>query len=239
MTDAVVVSQLVVVRGGQQVLHGLDWTIPAGQVVGLLGPSGSGKTTVLRCIVGVQRIRSGAVTVLGRPAGDPQLRGTVGYMTQAPAVYEDLSVVDNLAYGARVLGLGTSRVDEVVDQVDLAGRRRQLVRTLSGGERSRVSLGFALLAEPRVAVLDEPTVGLDPVLRASLWDLFHSLASAGTTLLVSTHVMDEAERCDRLLLLRDGLALADGSPQDLRDSTGTPTIEEAFLALAVHGTVAA
>lgn len=232
MDAAVDVRGLEVVRGRTAVLRGVDWTVGAGEVVGLLGPSGSGKTTLLRSLVGVQRVTAGSVTVLGLPAGHPQLRRRVGYMTQTPAVYEDLSVADNLVYGSRVLGVPRQRVDAVIDQVDLGDRRRQLVRTLSGGERSRVSLAFALLGEPPLAVLDEPTVGLDPVLRASLWGLFSTLAAAGAALVVSTHVMDEADRCDRLLLLREGRALAEGTPAQLREQTRTQTIEEAFLALA-------
>lgn len=230
--NVVVVSDLVVRRGGATVLQGVSWAVPQGQVVGLLGPSGSGKTTLLRSIVGVQRTTAGQVTVLGRPAGDPALRRTVGYMTQAPAVYDDLSVFGNLSYGASVLGLPTARVLELIDEVDLGPKRDQLVRTLSGGERSRVSLAFALLTHPRVAVLDEPTVGLDPVLRKSLWEMFHRLAASGTTLLISTHVMDEADRCDRLLLLREGQALAEGTPDDLQSQTHVTSIEQAFLALA-------
>ncbi len=235
MSDAVVVTNLVVKRGGRRVLDGLGWTAGAGQVVGVLGPSGSGKTTLLRSVVGAQRLTSGTVTVLGLRAGDPRLRHSVGYMTQTPAVYDDLSVVHNLAYGARVLGVSPSRVDAVLDQVDLGTHRRHRVRALSGGERSRVSLAFALLARPRLAVLDEPTVGLDPVLRAQLWELFHGLAAGGATLLVSTHVMDEADRCDRLLLLRAGRALAEGTPGELCERTGTSTLEQAFLAFAADG----
>lgn len=234
--SAVVVSDLVVRRHGTAVLRGIDWAIPSGRVVGLLGPSGSGKTTLLRSIVGVQRITSGTVTVLGLPAGHAKLRRTVGYMAQAPAIYEDLSVLDNLSYGARMLGVARPRVHGLVEQVDLGSKRDELVRDLSGGERSRVSLAFALLSNPRIAVLDEPTVGLDPVLRRSLWETFRSLAAAGTTLLVSTHVMDEAERCERLLLLRDGRGLAEGSPGQLQEQTQTASIEQAFLTLADHGT---
>ena len=232
MEQTIVIADLAVKRGGTTVLRGLDWTVNSGQIVGLLGPSGSGKTTLLRAVVGVQRISRGEVTVLGLPAGHPLLRRSVGYMTQAAAVYDDVSVDDNLHYAARLLGVGRRRVNSVVEQVDLSGQRQQLVRTLSGGQRSRVSLAFALLGEPRVAVLDEPTVWLDPVLRAALWDLFRVLAREGTTLLISTHVMDEADRCDRLLLLREGRAIAEGPPQQLRDRTGTATLEQAFLHLA-------
>ncbi|MBA2729234.1 MAG: ABC transporter ATP-binding protein [Euzebyaceae bacterium] len=232
MEQAIAIEDLVVVRGGKTAVAGIDWKVDGGQVVGLLGPSGSGKTTLLRAIVGVQRISRGEVTVLGLPAGHPRLRRSLGYMTQAAAVYDDVSVDDNLRYAARLLGVGPRRVSSVLQQVDLAEQRHRLVRTLSGGQRSRVSLAFALLGEPRVAVLDEPTVGLDPVLRTALWDIFRDLARAGTTLLVSTHVMDEADRCTRLLLLREGRAIAEGPPQRLRDRTGAATLEQAFLRLA-------
>lgn len=213
-------------------LHGLEFSLVAGQITGLLGPSGSGKTTLLRALVGVQSGVSGTVRVLGRPAGSAELRRRVGYVTQAPAVYTDLSVQENLAYFAAVLGIGAAQVDTVLSQVGLAGHRRQLVQTLSGGERARVSLASALLSTPELLVLDEPTVGLDPVLRRDLWALFGELAADGATLLVSSHVMDEAVRCDRLLLLRDGRLVADDSPADLLARTGATDVEGAFLAIA-------
>jgi ABC-2 type transport system ATP-binding protein len=205
--------------------------VPAGQVTGLLGPSGGGKTTLMRAVVGVQVVASGSVTVLGESAGSASLRPRVGYVTQAPAVYPDLTVRGNLRYFARVLGVDAAEVDRVVDEVDLRSEADRLVGTLSGGQRGRVSLATALLGTPEVLVLDEPTVGLDPVLRRDLWQLFHRLADAGATLLVSSHVMDEASRCDRLLLLRDGRLLADGTPQGLLEETGQHDIEHAFLAL--------
>lgn len=229
---ALQIDDLRVVRGDKVVLQEVTWHVPRGRVVGVLGPSGSGKTTLMRCIVGVQRIAAGTVTVLGYPAGHPSLRRRVGYMTQADAVYDDLSVVDNLLYGARLLGVDRERVEALIRQVELGDQRDQVVGTLSGGQRSRVSLAFALISEPDVVVLDEPTVGLDPVLRSQLWERFHTLARAGTTLLVSTHVMDEAERCDSLLLIRDAQAIANGSPNVLRDRSGTSDLEEAFLRLA-------
>lgn len=226
------VRDLVVRRGGREVLHGLAFSLVAGQITGLLGPSGSGKTTLLRALVGVQSGVSGTVQVLGRPAGSADLRRRVGYVTQAPAVYTDLSVQENLAYFAAVLGVGAARVDAVLGQVGLTGHRTQLVQTLSGGERARVSLGSALLSTPELLVLDEPTVGLDPVLRRDLWALFGELAADGATLVVSSHVMDEAARCDRLLLLRDGRIVADSSPADLLARTGAHDVEGAFLTLA-------
>lgn len=232
MVNSVQAEQLVVWRGGQPVLHGLDFTVARGQITGLLGPSGCGKTTLMRALVGVQGGVRGAVTVLGEPAGSPGLRRRVGYVTQAPAIYVDLSVAENLRYFASVLHAPEQRVDEVLAQVSLAGRASQLVQTLSGGERARVSLATALLGSPELLVLDEPTVGLDPVLRRDLWVLFRSLADAGTTIIVSSHVMDEAARCDRLLLMREGRIVADDSPAGLLQRTAAPDVERAFLAIA-------
>ena len=228
------VRGLRVVRGGRRgtvVIDGMDLDVEAGQLVGLLGPSGSGKTTLLRAVVGVQDRITGTVTVLGRPAGEPPLRHEVGYVTQSPSVYADLSVRHNLEYFAALLGVDEQDVARVLDAVDLtplAGRR---VATLSGGERSRTSLAIALLGRPRLLVLDEPTVGLDPVLRRDLWGLFRSIAATGTTLIVSSHVMDEAAHCDRLLLMRDGRLLAHGTQPELLARTGARDVEEAFLAL--------
>ena len=210
----------------------LDFALVTGQITGLLGPSGCGKTTLMRALVGVQRGVRGTVTVLGEPAGSPTLRRRVGYVTQTPAVYADLTVGENLQYFAAVLSADRHRVAEVLEQVSLADRAGQLVQTLSGGQRARVSLATALLSTPELLVLDEPTVGLDPVLRRDLWALFRSLADAGATLLVSSHVMDEAARCDRLLLMRDGRLVADDSPQDLLRRTGARDVEEAFLMIA-------
>jgi ABC-2 type transport system ATP-binding protein len=231
MVDAVAVRDLVVERGGRRVLHGLSTAVPPGQVIGLLGPSGSGKTTLMRAIVGVQKVVSGEVSVLGEPAGSPGLRARVGYVTQAPSVYEDLSVRENARFFAALYGMGAREGDAALADVGLADAAGQLVRDLSGGQRSRASLACALVGSPEVLVLDEPTVGLDPVLRVELWDKFHALAAAGTTLLVSSHVMDEAARCDRLLLLREGQLLSDSTPAQLRTESGTDDLEEAFLRL--------
>jgi len=219
-------------RGDRLVLPGVSLEVAAGTVTGLLGPSGSGKTTLLRAIVGVQIVEAGTVRVLGLPAGSPPLWRRVGYVTQEPSVYGDMSVRENLRYFARILGAPPSRIDEAIAEVDLGAQADQLTRTLSGGERSRVSLATALLGRPELLVLDEPTVGLDPVLRRDLWTLFHDLAATGRTLLVSSHVMDEAERCDELVLMRDGAVVAAGSPADLLVRTGAAGLEEAFLALA-------
>jgi ABC-2 type transport system ATP-binding protein len=229
--DAIKVSGLRVVRGGKVVLPGIDLKVPAGSLVGLLGPSGSGKTTLMRAIVGVQVVAGGSVEVFGRPAGDPGLRHEVGYVTQAPSVYPDLTVAENLGYFASLLGTGVDDVDRVLEAVDLTANAGRRVSTLSGGETSRVSLAAALLGTPRLLVLDEPTVGLDPVLRRDLWDLFTRVAAGGATILVSSHVMDEAVRCERLLLMRDGRLLADETLPELLARTGAADVEQAFLTL--------
>jgi len=232
---AVRIRGLRVVRGGRPIIDGMDLDVPAGQVVGLLGPSGSGKTTLMRTIVGVQDEVSGEVSVLGTPAGTPSLRRRVGYVTQDASVYTDLTVAQNLRYFARLAGLSSaaagSAAQTAVGVVDLGGHEGQRVRTLSGGERSRVSLAAALVGEPELLVLDEPTVGLDPVLRRDLWAMFRRLAAEGRTLLVSSHVMDEATQCDRLLLLRQGQLVADTTPATLLEQTGAPDAERAFLTL--------
>jgi ABC-2 type transport system ATP-binding protein len=225
------IADLRVIRGGRVVLDDVSVDIAAGVITGLLGPSGSGKTTLMRAIVGAQLMAGGTVEVLGLPAGHRELRRRIGYRTQAPSVYADLTVGENLRYFAAVLGIPADAVARALDDVDLTAHADQLVARLSGGEQARVSLAAALLGRPEVLVLDEPTVGLDPVLRRDLWDLFRSLADAGATLLVSSHVMDEAERCDRLLLLRDGRVLADDAPSSILEETGTPEIEAAFLHL--------
>jgi ABC-2 type transport system ATP-binding protein len=228
---AIAVDGLRVRRGGNPVLHGLSFEVPRGQITGLLGPSGCGKTTLMRSIVGVQIVESGRVEVLGEPAGSPALRPRVGYVTQAPSVYGDLSVRENLGFFARVLGVSAARVQETIETVSLREHVDQVAASLSGGQRSRVSLATALLGEPDLLVLDEPTVGLDPVLRRELWGTFARLAEAGTTLLVSSHVMDEAEHCDELLLMREGELLAAESPDALRERTGQRQLGDAFLAL--------
>jgi ABC-2 type transport system ATP-binding protein len=225
-----VVRDLHVTRGSKEVLHGLDFDLEPGQVTGLLGPSGCGKTTLMRAMVGVQRDVRGTLTVLGEEAGSPGLRRRIGYVTQAPAVYGDLSVTENLRYFAALSG--ATNADAVLEQVALGPQRDQLVRDLSGGQHARVSLATALVGRPELLVLDEPTVGLDPVLRRDLWSLFRALAADGATLLVSSHVMDEAVRCDRLLLMRDGVIVADDTPAGLLERTGAPDIENAFLAIA-------
>jgi ABC-2 type transport system ATP-binding protein len=228
---AVALRRLRVVRGGRLVLDDVTLEVPRGTVAGLLGPSGCGKSTLMRSLVGVQVVESGEVQVLGRPAGSPELRRRVGYMTQAPSVYADLTVRENLRYFAAVLGAPRADVDRVVDEVELGSHADAVVSRLSGGQEARVSLAAALLGEPELLVLDEPTVGLDPVLRRDLWRLFRDLAGRGTTLVVSSHVMDEAAHCDRLLLLREGRLLADDTLDGLLTRTGTSDVEAAFLGL--------
>ena len=228
---AVRVSRLRVVRGRREVLRGLSLTIAQGRVTGLIGPSGCGKTTLIRAIVGTQIVAGGEVLVLDRPAGTARLRHEVAYMTQTPSVYRDVTVSENLRYFATILGAPAPDVERVIAEVDLADNAQRVVGTLSGGEQSRVSLAAALLGSPRLLLLDEPTVGLDPVLRAQLWDLFGRLADRGVTLLVSSHVMDEAARCDHVLLMRDGALLASGPPKELLARTGQPDLESAFLFL--------
>ncbi|MGW2819340.1 ABC transporter ATP-binding protein [Streptomyces sp. NPDC001415] len=236
---AVTARALTVVRGGRQVLKALDFTVPRARITGLLGPSGCGKSTLMRAIVGTQAKVTGTLTVLGSPAGTPALRERIGYVTQDPSVYQDLTVRQNLDYFAAVLNPGRAHraaraeaVTRAITDVDLTSHADDLAGRLSGGQLSRVSLAVALLGTPELLVLDEPTVGLDPVLRRDLWNLFHTIAATrGTTLLVSSHVMDEAERCHRLLLLREGALLAEDTPDDLRTRTGTETVEQAFLHL--------
>ncbi|MTE20414.1 ATP-binding cassette domain-containing protein [Streptomyces sp. TRM43335] len=233
---AVRADGLTVVRGGRTVLADLSFRVPRSTVTGLLGPSGCGKSTLMRAVVGTQAKVTGTLEVLGHPAGTASLRSRVGYVTQAPSVYSDLTARQNLDYFASVLGPARGehheRVERALADVDLTSHADVLVGHLSGGQRSRVSLAVALLGTPDLLVLDEPTVGLDPVLRRGLWDLFHRLtAERGTTLLISSHVMDEADRCERLLLMRAGRLLADDTPESLRARTRTDTMEDAFLHL--------
>ncbi len=228
---AIRASALGVVRGDRTVLPGVDVEVLRGTVTGLLGPSGCGKSTFIRAVVGVQIVAGGTIDVLGLPAGSAALRSRVAYVTQSSAVYSDLTVRENLEYFATMLGAGAVDVDRVLEEVDLRDQADVLVGRLSGGQANRASLGTALLGSPELLVLDEPTVGLDPVLRRDLWALFARLAASGVTLLVSSHVMDEAERCDRLLLMRDGSFFADCTLPELLERTGAADVEAAFLAL--------
>jgi ABC-2 type transport system ATP-binding protein len=229
VNNVIEVRGLTVIRD-RPVLEGLDVTIGSG-VTGLLGPSGCGKSTLLRSIVGVQQVAGGDVSVLGEPAGSAPLRRRIGYVTQAASVYDDLTVTENLRFFARVLGCPDAEVAKAVAAVDLASHADAVVGRLSGGQRSRASLAVALLGSPDLLVLDEPTVGLDPVLRRDLWNLFHDLADGGAAVLVSSHVMDEAERCDQLLLMRDGAILAHDTPAAIKERAGTDDVESAFLKL--------
>jgi ABC-2 type transport system ATP-binding protein len=231
MDTAIEVDGLTVERGKRPVLIDFCCRIGGGMVTGLLGPSGSGKTTLIRSIVGVQKIRGGSVTVLGRPAGSPELRRHTGYLTQAPSGYADLTGTENERYFASVMGAPADSAGRTIEEVGLAGAAHQLVRTLSGGQHSRASLACALVGDPTLLVLDEPTVGQDPVLREELWTAFRRRAEAGATVLVSSHVMDEANRCDRLLLMREGTLLADDTPAAVRRSAGTDDMDAAFLTL--------
>jgi len=229
---AIAIRDLEVVRGENRVLPGISLDIRPGVVTGLLGPSGSGKSTFMRAVVGVQIVAGGQVDVLGTPAGDPELRRRVAYVTQHPSVYGDLTVRQNLDYFARILDEDAAAIEAAIAQVGLERQTDQYARTLSGGQRGRASLAAALLGGPELLVLDEPTVGLDPVLRQDLWRLFRGLAEQGKTILISTHVMDEADRCDQLILMREGAIVATGSPSELRERTGAADIEQAFMKLA-------
>ncbi|WP_369202378.1 ABC transporter ATP-binding protein [Streptomyces sp. PU-14G] len=230
---------LHVARGRTKVLTDVSFGVPRGAVVGLLGPSGCGKTTLLRCVMGIQAGMGGHVQVLCHGAGARALRTRVGYVTQAPSVYGDLTVLENLQYFAAALGLRGWRrenaVVRVIKEVDLAGCADRTVKRLSGGQYSRVSLAVALLGAPDLLVMDEPTVGLDPLVRRELWEVFARLARGGTTLMVSSHVMDEADRCDRLLLMREGRLLASCDRTELLAHTGSCSVEEAFSRLVTGG----
>ncbi len=231
MPEGVRISDLKIIRDGKTIIPDLTMYIDRGKIVGLLGPSGSGKTTIMRSIVGVQAIAAGSITVFGREAGSKVLRTRIGYFTQSASIYTDLTCLENLRYFARILGQSEISVHEVLELVDLTKNKKQLASSLSGGERARLALATALLGRPELLILDEPTVGLDPVLRRDLWNLFHKLADQGKTLLISSHVMDEADRCDSLFLLRDGRILAGGTPQELKDQANTDEMEAVFISL--------
>ncbi|MCV7408107.1 multidrug ABC transporter ATP-binding protein [Mycobacterium florentinum] len=228
---AIDIAHLRVIRGNRPALHDVSVRIAKGSITGLLGPSGCGKTTLMRCIVGTQIVTSGTVTVLGRPAGSPELRRRVGYLPQDPTIYNDLRIVDNVRYFASLYGFDSRAADDAIERVGLTDHRTAFSANLSGGQRTRVSLACALVCQPELLVLDEPTVGLDPVLRADLWEQFNELARAGTTLLVSSHVMDEADHCGDLLLMRDGNLVAHTTPTQLREDTGCTSLEDAFLSI--------
>jgi ABC-2 type transport system ATP-binding protein len=234
---AISIDHLRVIRGKRPALHDFSVQIGRGSITGLLGPSGCGKTTLIRCIVGTQIVASGSVTVLGEPAGSAALRRRVGYLPQDPTIYNDLRIVDNVRYFAALYGYDSQAADAAIERVGLTDHRTALCGNLSGGQRTRVSLACALVCQPDLLVLDEPTVGLDPVLRADLWEQFTELARGGTTLLVSSHVMDEADHCGDLLLMRDGHLVAHTTPTRLREDTGCTSLEEAFLSIIKRSTM--
>jgi ABC-2 type transport system ATP-binding protein len=232
--QAVSARELSVQRGGREVLHGITFELRAGAITGLIGPSGCGKTTLMRAIVGVQRSVRGELRVLGMAAGSAALRGRLGYGTQSLAAYEDLTVRENLDYFGALTGAPREQTGQLLERVGLEDSAAQLVRSLSGGQRSRVSLAIALLGGPSLLVLDEPTVGLDPVLRERLWGQFRELAGAGASLVISSHVMDEAGRCDEVLLMREGRILAQAPPAELMRRTGSGDLDGAFLKLVAE-----
>jgi ABC-2 type transport system ATP-binding protein len=227
-SPAIYAEKLHVKKDGATVLKDISFSVRRGTITGLIGPSGSGKTTLMRAIVGVQK-HEGALLVLGESAGSSVLRKNIGYMSQALSVYSDLTVMQNLQYFATLERANKSQIKAVLSEVRLTEFRNQLVKNLSGGQQARVSLAVALLGNPDLLVLDEPTVGLDPLLRRDLWQLFRELAASGKTLLVSSHVMDEAERCHDLLLMRDGQLLWHDSRTKLLHKTGAISVEDAFI----------
>ena len=232
---AIDIDDLRIDRGGRTVIDTIYLSIPAGIITGLLGPSGCGKTTLMRTIVGAQQITAGSVTIFGQAAGARSLRRRIGYVTQSPSVYPDLTTVENVRYFAAMYGVGSDRVREVIDAVGLTSKKSELAGDLSGGQKGRVSLACALVCDPDLLILDEPTVGLDPVLRAELWEQFAALADRGKTLLVSSHAMDEARQCTGLILMRDGAILAHATPDDIKRRTNSADLESAFLSLVRHG----
>jgi ABC-2 type transport system ATP-binding protein len=233
--QAIVAKDLTVIREGVHALEAATFSISTGKVTGLIGPSGSGKTTLIRAVIGAQQITRGTLEVLGQPAGTSSLRSSIGYVSQAPAVYTDLTILENMRYFAAIVGATNQDIEDTIATVDLTNQKHQIVQSLSGGQLARVSLAVALLGKAQLLVLDEPTVGLDPLLRRHLWQLFNTLADEGHTLLISSHVMDEAEQCADLLLMREGKVLSNGSKQKLLRETNTRTVEEAFLALIEGG----
>jgi ABC-2 type transport system ATP-binding protein len=235
----IAIDHLRVIRGKRPAIHDLSVQIARGTITGLLGPSGCGKTTLMRCIVGTQIVAAGNVTVLGRPAGSRELRQRVGYMPQDPTIYNDLRIIDNVRYFASLYGMDAEAAEEAIEAVGLTDHRTAKCVNLSGGQRARASLACALVCHPDLLVLDEPTIGLDPVLRADLWEQFAALARAGTTLLVSSHVMDEADHCADLLLMREGYLVAHTTPHQLREDTGCTSLEEAFLSIIRRSTAPA
>jgi len=236
MNSVVQIKNLTVVLGsGFEALTDINLELPKGKIIGFIGPSGAGKTTLMRSIVGRQRIASGSIEVLGMSAGSVDLRDKMSYMTQELSVYSDLTVNENLKYFVTMAGKlrrdANYIINDVLESVDMTDRANNLVRNLSSGQKQRVSLAIALIGAPKLIVLDEPTVGLDPVLRENLWDLFAKISARGTTLIISSHSMDEAERCDYLVLIRDGKVIANSTPRELLKLTNTKSVEKSFLKL--------
>lgn len=236
METAVRIRNLSVTLGEHvKALRHINLDLPAGKIAGFIGPSGAGKTTLIRSIVGRLQTPAGSIEVLGQPAGSAELRNIVSYMTQELSVYSDLTVKENLIYFARMSGQSRAdalkSVKEILETVDMPSSADAIVDNLSGGQKQRVSLAVALIGSPKLMVLDEPTIGLDPVLRDRLWRLFNKLTSQGTTLIISSHSMDEARRCEDLVLIREGQVIAHSSPKELLQKTDTKSVEQAFLKL--------
>jgi ABC-2 type transport system ATP-binding protein len=228
---AIELERLRIVRGGNTVIDDVTVSVSEGIITGLLGPSGCGKTTLMRTVVGNQKITAGSATVLGHAAGAKSLRRRIGYVTQSPSIYRDLTTIENVRYFAALYGIGMQRVHEVVEAVGLAGQKTELAGNLSGGQQGRVSLACALVCDPDLLILDEPTVGLDPLLRVELWEQFVDMADRGKTLLISSHAMDEARQCAELILMRDGAILAHAEPEAILRQTNCLDLESAFVAL--------
>ena len=232
MSNVATFTGVTVKRGKQTVLRDVNLDLPSGKIIGLLGPSGAGKSTIMRALVGVQSKVTGEVSVLGEPAGSANLATRVAYSTQASSVFDDLNVTQNLDFARKMIGAPASDITRVLAEVGLTGFSKAKVGNLSGGQRNRVSLAMAMVGSPELLILDEPTVGLDPVLRAEIWTIFRNLANSGKTLLVSSHVMDEAERCDQLVFVRDGQVIANDSLANILMTTSSTSAEGAFLVLA-------
>ena len=232
----IVVESVVKAFGDLRALDGVSLRVEAGETFGLIGPNGSGKTTLMRLLLGLGRPTSGTVRVLGQRMPNRGVAGSIGYMTQSSALYNELSVRENVAFFGALYGLRGSalskRLMETLDLVDLADRASSVAGTLSGGMRQRLSLACALVHEPRLAFLDEPTVGIDPELRQAFWEYFARLNAQGVTIVVSTHHLDEAARCHRLALLRFGKLLALDTPDEMRRQSGESDFDRAFLYFA-------
>lgn len=236
MEPAVKIKNLSIVLGGQiKALKHINLELPPGKITGFIGPSGAGKTTLIKCIVGRLEVSKGSVDIFGLPAGSPNLRSSVSYMTQELSVYTDLTVSENLGYFARMVGLSRTEtaktIKDLLQVIDMPDKANTLVSNLSGGQKQRVSLAIALIGAPKLMVLDEPTTGLDPALRENLWRLFYKIAAGGTTLIISSHSMDEAGRCEDLVLIREGEIIAHDEPKELLRKTDTGSVEQAFLKL--------